>query len=172
MSTPWAIQLLTPDYLVYGFIDSEASDRFYTLTYAETSSTPSSCVIHLTQAAFRPASILPPPDPSPTDCFFTGWNAFLAAMPWDQASVDYLVKENTCKSLVPADIFISSYHIQGKIWSRDKSPADLSALRFAHRFIVQDVCINNLLPGSQLHDLKAPFAVLRTHLLQCVAVRG
>jgi hypothetical protein len=172
LATPWAIQLLTPDYLIYGFIDSEASDRYYTLTSAETSSTPSTCVVHLTQATFRPASNLVPIDPSPTEWYSVGWNAFLAVMPWDQASVDYLVKESSHKSLIPADIYIGPYLIQGKVWSRNKSGTDLSFLAYAHRFIVQDVCINCLLPGSQLHDLKAPFAVLRTHLLQSAAVRA
>jgi hypothetical protein len=172
MATPWAIQLLTPDYLIYGFIDSDASDRYYSLTAADTTSSPSSCVMHLTQAAFRPATNLVPIDPSPTEWFSFGWNAFLVALPWDQSSVNYLVKENSYKFLVPADLYVGNYLIQGKVWSRDRSEKDLSHLGFAHRFIVQDVTIDCLLPGSQLHGFKAPFAVVRTHLLQCATVRG
>lgn len=170
MASLWSIQVLTPDFLFDGRIDGDGGDKFYALTAAESSSQPSSCRVHLTGASVQATGNLATPAGAIADWDFFGASAFVLIIPRDEASTTFLVKQNKFKSLIPADIYLGSYRISGKVWSSRKPEEGLDFLRNANRFLMQDARIDNLLPGAKMQTLEAPFAVARTHLLQCAVV--
>ena len=132
---------------------------------------PSTALASLTATQFQPTSDLVAADGLGDNWVICGANAFVMVIPRDEASTTFLLKQNKSKSLVSADIYVGSYHVRGKVWSPDKPESGLSFLRYYSRFVVQDATIDCSVPGARLHGLEAPFVVVRTHLLQCAAVR-
>jgi hypothetical protein len=176
MATTWAIQVLTPDFLIDGRMDPQAgSDRNWADTYIFEASAggPAYCTasVFFAEASLKATSTLVAPYDSATDMSLFGATAFVAAIPRDEASTAYLVKSNKYKSLISADIFVGSYLIHGKIWSPNKPESGLSFIKTYSRFVVQDARIDCLIPGAKMQGLEAPFAVVRTHLLQYATVR-
>jgi hypothetical protein len=173
MANPWVIQVLTPDFLFDGKIDP-GGDYFNPYIFESVTSTSQPCtaVVNLTSARVQPVNNLTAPIEPATNWFISGANAFVVAIPRDEASTSYLVKHNRYKSLIPGDVYVGPYCISGKVWSPDRPELGLGFLCFYARFVMQDIRINGLLPGSTLHGLEAPFAVVRTHLLQCATVRA
>ena len=96
-------------------------------------------------------------------------NTFVAIIPRDEASTAFVAKNNTSKNLIPADIYVGPYIIHGTILSPDNS---FSILRYYFNFGVRDAVIDCQLPDTKLQGLKAPFVMVRTHLLQGIAMRA
>jgi hypothetical protein len=170
MATPWVIQVLTPDFLFDGKIDP-GGDYFnpYIFEAVNNSSQPSTVILHLTSARVQPTNTLAAPSVATNNWFISGPNAFVVAIPRDEASTKHLLKNNKFKNLVPADVYVGPYCVSGKVWSPESS---LGFLSLSARFVMQDVHIDGLLPGAKLHGLEAPYACVRTHLLQCATVRA
>jgi hypothetical protein len=177
MASPWNIQVLTPDYLIDGKIDPEGgSDRTFSDVYIfqadMAGSGPCTSSVYMAEARFQPAGNLVPPAAASTGWYLSGFNPFLAVMPRDDLSKTFLEKHNKYKSLIPGDLYVGNYLIRGTVWSPSKPDDSLGFMRMYSKVVVQDVTIDCLLPGSTLKGLQAPYAVVRTHLLQCAMPRG
>lgn len=170
MATPWAIQVLTPDYLVDGLYDEKqdnsTAEFFFKSDAGDSLGREAS--MHLTAVRFQPTRHMTIPASSATDWFVYSYS-FVAIIPRDENSTIYVAKNNNFKNLIPADIYVGPYLIHGTILSRDKK---LSIFRYWFSIAVRDAEIECQLPGAKLQDLKAPFALVRTHLLQGITSRA
>jgi hypothetical protein len=177
MAKSWKIKVLTPDFLIDGSIDSEPvsegnwSDTSI-LEAASSGSQPCTACATLTTAKIQAASNIQLPDNPGMDWVVIGATGFLAVIPNDEATTTYLVKQNKNNCLLLADVYVGPYVFHGKVWSPNKIESGLSFLRYASRFVMQDVTIDCLLPGAILQGYGAAYAVVRTHLLQTATIRG
>jgi hypothetical protein len=166
---PWSIQVLTPDYLIDGgFDDSKDNGSAMYLFKAwpdMDSKLDASISMHLTSVRFQPVGSLTAPSGSVPDWFVFS-NAFVALIPRDEVSTAYVAANNASMYLIPADIFVGSYIIRGTILCPDKN---LSRLKYYFNFAVQNAQIESVTPGAKLQAFTAPFAIVRTHLIQGIA---
>jgi len=67
------------------------------------------------------------------------------------------------------NIYVGPYYIHGTVISPDKL---LGNLRYYFNFAVRDAEIECLEAGAKFQGLKAPYVIVRTHLLQGIAQSG
>ncbi len=166
MATSWAVQVLTPDYLVEGLFDDSYDNNlaiyFFQGKYDSDGQLARTASIHLTSVQFQPTRHMTIPVSSATDwCTFA--YSLVALIPHDENSLAFVTKNNNPKFIIPADIYVGPYHIHGMVQSPDKQ---LNALRYYFTFTVRDAEIECLEAGAKLPNMKAPYAVIRSHLMQ------
>lgn len=171
----WAVQVLTPDYLVDGYFDSE-EDKMETAILFKADKDPNiydTGNVHfltLTSARLQPISPVNNPINS---VVLPKWNmsamsVFVAIIPRDEASTAYFMKMNPAKHAIAADVYVGPYIIHGTIVSPE---SDLMELTAYHTFAVRDAEIEHLYSGTPLTGLKMPCLLVNTHLLQGIAQR-
>ena len=181
MTTFWNIQVLTPDYLIEGNIDSGFSEIQDILKPKTNVNDMDTDLDGLVNVRYQPTSNLivpdgPVPSPSTKDgvTFLQPWTKRIALIPRDQGSVDFLVKHNKFNRLTPVDIYAGSYSINGKYWNNDKTsllPGSFHTYA-TDRIVIQDARIDCLVPGAKLQGFQAPFVVVYTEHIQWIAVHG
>jgi hypothetical protein len=178
MADLWTIQILTFDFLLEGKIltnpitDNNWTDPYILKAYEHNYIYYSSIdLVFLTETKFQPTGNAVPAADLGTDWIVNVHNS-IAFIPRDDASTAYLEKQNKFKSLINVDMNIGSYLIRGKVCSPDKPGTGLKLLTKFYRIVMQDVTIDCQLPGSTLHRLEAPYAVLCTRYFQHATVRA
>jgi len=179
MADLWTIQVLTPDFLLDGKISTDMmnsavpwTDPYILKTYAHNYISDDIVdLVYLTETQFQPTGSLGTTGDLGTDCVINANNS-IAFIPRDEASTAYLVKQNKYKSLVSADMVIGPYLVHGKVWSPDKPDSGIKFLTKLLRLVIQDVTIDCQLPGTKLHRLEAPYAVLYTCFFKCATIRA
>lgn len=178
MENFWTIQVLTPDYLLEGSISTDmlnpqipfTSPSIFEAYYHHFGYDTTVPLITLTSTSVQPAGTLPvPPNPSPA--WVVNADRAIAFIPREGASNTYLLKRNKYVSLISADLILGSFLVQGSVWSPDKADAGLSFLKKCSRLILQDVIIDQLLPGAAFPRMEVPYAVICTWHLQSAAIR-
>ncbi len=153
---PAAVQILTPDYLVDGYI--EENDGGWPLSG-----------FTLTSVRFEPTGPLNPPATTAANWCMLEKSPMVAAIPRDESILAYTKKLfRDWKYPLPAELYVGPYLIQGIVLCVIKD-TDLTVLMSAldEEAVVQDVVIDCLLPGTRLKRLSAPLAVVHTgNLLQ------
>lgn len=178
MENFWTIQVLTPDYLLEGSISTDmlnpqipfTSPSIFEAYYHHFGYDTTVPLITLTSTSVQPAGTLPVPQ-NPSPAWVVNADRAIAFIPREGASNTYLLKRNKYFSLVPADLILGSFLVQGSVWSPDKADAGLSFLKKCSRLILQDVIIDQLLPGAAFPRMEVPYAVICTWHLQSAAIR-
>jgi hypothetical protein len=166
MATSWAIQVLTPDYLVDGLFDESLNTStamyYFKEWYDADGILAISASLHLTAVQFQPTRLMAGPSSPATDWWGFSYS-LVALIPRDESSLAHVTKNFNPKVVIPADIYVGPYRIHGTILSPDRQ---LGALRYYFNFAVRDAEIECLETGAKFQGLKAPYAIVRTHLLQ------
>lgn len=178
MENIWSIQVLTPDYLLEGDISTDmtnpqipwTSPSIFEAYYHHFGFDNTSPIITLTNTVVKAAGSLPLPA-APSPAWVVNGDRAIAFIPREGASNTYLLKRNKYDSLIPAELTIGSFLIQGNVWSPEKADAGLSFLKKCSRLIMQDVLIEQQHPGAAFPRLEVPYAVLCTFHLQCGSLR-
>ncbi len=149
-----AVQMLTLDYLIEGYLDVDDSGwPFGGVT--------------LTSVRFEPTGSLTPPTTTAANWYVLETSPVVAAIPRDEAILAYSKKTfRDWKYPLPAELYVGPYLIQGIVLRviKDTDPALLMS-GLADEAVVQDVVIDCLLPGTRLKRLSAPLAVVSTENL-------
>ena len=177
MDNIWTIQVLTPDYLLEGIISTSllntevpwTSPSIFEAYYHPFGFDNTIPLVTLTSTQVQTASSLPAPANPASNWVINGDRA-IAFIPKGGASNSHLLQRNTYQSLVAADVGIGSFLIQGNVWSPEKPEAGLSFLKKCSRFVIQDVIIDQQLPGTNFPRFEVPYAVLCTFHLQYAAL--
>ena len=164
-STPkalWAVQVLTTDFLVDGQMDYDDPSGPWWFLQAQSGAL-AVATLSLTQASFQPTAgqnIQPTPA---ANWVLPSSGQFVAAIPRDEASTAYAMKENSSsRHPIPAVVFAGPYAIRGTILSPDPNLYILSGYSI---FAMQGAVIDCLAPGSRLHGLAAPYLLVRSLLV-------
>jgi hypothetical protein len=163
----WALQLLTPDYLIDGLCDT---DRYpiYTFSSANYHSCIPTDALQLISTRVRPTGSLVLPDSAVPNWNVTFYNGFIAVIPRDDASQDYFRSNLSQYPDVEVDVYTGPYVIHGTLPIEKK---EFKKLEFLFSFIVKDAVIDCLHPNSFLHDYHVPFAMVRTLQVQGIVMR-
>ena len=149
----WAVDLLTTDFLISGFIDGDHSRRAFQLISGDVSS------LAVSSARLQPTGNLGVPDSLSAPWAVAYGDELVAVIPRDQASLDYARQQNAdWKNPQPAEVYVGHYLLRGTLLSPAADVRTLAA--FTTGFAMQQVQISSLLPGSRLTGLSAPYALV------------
>jgi hypothetical protein len=148
----WAVDVLTTDYLVSGYLDGDRNALAFQMMGGDFSS------LILTSARIQPTGNFGAPESLSAAWTVAYGDSLVAVIPRDQASLEYAVKRNSdWKYPQPAEIYAGHYLIRGTIFSAGNDVRTFAA--FSTGFIVQQAQISSLLPGARLTGLTAPYAM-------------
>ena len=163
----WALQLLTPDFLIDGICDT---NRYPIFTFSSTNY--QNCLptdaLQLTATTIRSTGSLVVPADAPPNWNVTFYNGFIAVIPADEASTHYFHSNLSRYPYVPVDVYAGPYVFHGTLPIEKK---EFKQLEFLFSFVLKDVEIDCLWPQSFLHNYKVPYAMLRTLLVQGIVLR-
>jgi hypothetical protein len=166
MATSWAIQVLTPDYLVEGLYDDSRDNNlatyFFQTRYDTDGQLARTASIHLTSAQIQPTRHMTTPVSMIND-WSTYAYSLIALIPHDDNSMAHVSKNNNPKFIIPGDIYVGPYRVHGIVQSPEKQ---LNSLRYYFTFVVRDAEIECLEAGAKLQSMKVPLVVIRSHLVQ------
>ncbi len=149
-----AVQILTPDYLVEGYVEEDDGGWPFG-------------GFALTSVRFEPTGSLTPPATTAPNWHVLGKSPVVAAIPRDESILAYTKKTfRDWKYPLPAELYVGPYLIQGIVLRviKETDPALLLSTLDEYA-VVQDVVIDCLLPGTRLKRLSSPLAVVYTEKL-------
>jgi hypothetical protein len=163
---PWAIRVLTPDFLIDGYHDTEAHPESWPF-FTPQSGSPPEAMLWLASPRFTPVAagaVVPPP--------VTNWllpynGSFVAVMPFDDASLAGMQKNASREKYpFPAVLYVGPFTIRGQLLSPYQNPAEFAMIAGHLNVVVVNAEFEYRLPGAQFTGLKTPLALVRTQLLQ------
>jgi hypothetical protein len=167
MATPWAIQVLTLDYLIDGQIDggNMLQAAVFNLNNVNAGLAP----MMLTSIQVQPTGSLAVPSdhlPSWTIAFN---QTIIGVIPRDEKSVAEFKKWSTQKNTVTVEMVIGPYCVRGTAYHRLNAEhlQKLSEVNLA----LKDVEIDRITLDSKVKGLKVPFMIVFTELLQGIWFR-
>ena len=169
---PWAVRLLTPDFLVDGFTDTEAHPETWPFFTTAVGSTPSG-LLWLASPRFTPVASGSAPPPAVTQWLVPYSGNFVALMPFDNASLA-AVRKNIADLKYPhaATLYVGPFALRGGLLSNYEAVSYMSTMSGHQCLAMQDVEIEYRLPNPSFTGLKAPLVLVRTHLLQGIGLVG
>ena len=163
----WALQLLTPDYLVDGFCDT---DRYPIFTFSTTNY--HTCIptdaLQLIQTTVRTTSGLVLPEGDIPNWNVTFYNGFIAVIPKDEASTHFFYSNLGHYPDVPVDVYAGPYVFHGTLPIEKE---EFKKLEFLFSIVLKDVEIDCLWPNSTLRNYRVTYAMLRTLHIQGITIR-
>jgi len=160
----WAIQVLTLDYLIDGYIDGDRDKYWFRVAGRDVSATP------VASARFHPTGNLAVATPPTVPWVLVYGDRLVALIPRDDASTATARQTNAAfKYAVPADVYVGPYVIRGQVLSQDMS---LRVFEGYVGFPVQDAEISCLIPGAQLPDLQVPYMLVFSRQKQLLVPRA
>ena len=159
--SPWAVQILTTDYLIDGWMDGARYRMCFNVT------TGSDEDIFLASTRVQPTGPVPPL-PAPISAWTQVFReSVVAIIPRDEPSLAWARKWNADWRIpIPAEAFVGPYVIRGAILSTDRRVRVWAGYK---GFVAQDVEIECRLLGANLPSFKAPYVVVgdrHRHLLR------
>ncbi len=149
----WAVDLLTTEFLISGFIDGDHHRRAFQLIGGDVSS------LALSSARLQPTGNLGLPDSLTAPWAVAYGNTLVVVIPRDRPSLDYAMQQNSdWKNPQPAEVYAGHYLLRGTLLSPAADVRTLAA--FTTGFAMQQVQISSLLPGSRLSGLTAPYVLV------------
>jgi len=109
-----------------------------------------------------PADILP-------SWVVSQYGSIIAIIPNDETSIQYVAEANVRNTVMAADLYVGPYLIRGNLLNVNEN---IDYLNSCFSVLVKDAQIDCLLPGSSLKSLQAPYAIVRTLLMQGIVFRG
>ncbi len=162
MATPWAIQVLTLDYLIDGQIDGSNSLQAAVLGLNNVIA--GLAPLTLTSVQVQPTGSLTAPSDHPTSWMIDFNQTIIGVIPKDEKSIAEFQKRNIQKSTVAVEMVIGPYFVRGTAYHRLSS--DLLYRLPQVPLALKDVEIDQITPDSKLKGWKAPFMIAFTKLLQ------
>lgn len=161
-TAPWAVQVLTTDYLIDGQVDPDGRGHKYFFIAEQTSKPAGALTLHDVKVqATGPAD---PPNPA-TATWLAMFNPTLVALIARDATVEAYILQHTPKTKVPVELRVGPYAIRGTLLL--PVPAQrLADVLGSFAFAMQDAEIDCVAAGSKLRGLKAPALIVSTALLQ------
>ena len=149
-----AVQILTPDYLVEGYIDVDDSGWPFG-------------PVKLTSVRFEPTGSLTPPATTAANWYVLGKSPVVAAIPRDESILAHTQKRYPNEKYpLAAELYVGPYLIQGIVLRSLEETDPLTLMSTLDEYVVvQDVAIDCLLPGTRLKRLSAPLALVSTENL-------
>jgi hypothetical protein len=169
---PWAVRLLTPDFLIDGYTDLDSHSEGAPFFQRQTGSMPLGA-LWLTSVRFQATGPSSGTAPTANNWSLAYSAAFVAAIPNDEASLTATrLNIADLRNAFQAELFVGPYAIRGQLLSPAAHAGDFAMFGSYHSLVVKDAVIDYRLPGAQLTGLKAPLAVVRTLLLQGIGLLG
>jgi hypothetical protein len=169
---PWAIRLLTPDFLIDGYYDTEAHPESWPFFSVEIGATPLA-VSWLASPRFTPVTTGAGPVPAVVNYRLPDTGNFAAMMPFDDARLAAMRKNGSSQKYpFGAALDVGPYAIRGQLLRPYQKPDDLGLLAGHLSLVVLNTEIEYRLPGAKFTGLRAPWMLVRTHLLQGFDITG
>ncbi len=148
----WAVDVLTTDYLISGYLDGDRNALAFQLMGGDFSS------LILTNAKLTPTGADAAPDSLSAPWVVAYGDTLVAVIPRDPASLQYAMARNgDWKHPQPAEIHAGHYLVRGTILSPANDVRTFAA--YTTGFIVQQAAITSLLPGARFAGLSAPYVM-------------
>jgi hypothetical protein len=165
----WALQVLTPDYIIDGLCDTERYSPF-TFCSANYQCAVPTDALQLEKVKLKSVgpNLAPPPESIP-NWNITFYNGFIAVIPNDEASTQFFHSNLSHYPMYPVDVYAGPYLFRGDLPIEKK---DFKKLEFLYSYILKDVEIDCLCPDSFFHGVKVPYAMVRTLLVQGMVMRN
>jgi hypothetical protein len=162
MFTPWAIQVLTMDYLIAGQIDGSdiLQQAIFSLPGRHLDSR---TAVTLTSVQIQPTGSLPVPGGSISSWTLGVPLGVIGVIPRDEKSMAEVLRNKNEKETVPVGMLIGPYVIRGTLYVNPKYVLRATG---ENGLTLKNVEIDRITPDSILKGLKAPAMVVSTHLLQ------
>jgi hypothetical protein len=168
---PWAVRVLTPDFLVDGSFN-ESDKTPWTSFFRAVSNTDTGPqeIMRLTSARMHSSSgRLPVPADVQPNWVVSQSGSIIAVIPHDETSIKYVAEANSRNTALPADLYVGPYLIRGVLLNASQ---DIGYLDSCFSVVLKDAQIDCLLPGSSIKSLQAPYAIVRTLLMQGIVFRN
>jgi hypothetical protein len=167
-SSPWAIQVLTLDYLIDGVINPNIATNLSFLQVSFTS-TPSGS-LSLKSTMVQPTGSAEAPTGNISRWLVSFKPGLIGVIPRSEPGRAYVLKHTGGDYPCAAELRIGPYAIRGTLLSPYK-PRDIANITGDLSFAMQDVEIDCVSADGKLKGLKASVMVLCTHLLQGILLR-
>jgi hypothetical protein len=165
---PWSVQVLTTEFLVDGHMDGDDPTGGWFLQVQARDL--AMATLTLTEASFQPTAAQNIRPTQAAKWVLPSAAQFVAILPRDEGSLAYCADRNSSsKHPIPAVVFSGPYAFSGTVMSPDN---DLDILAGYVTFAMQNVTIDCLAPGARLKGLTAPYAVLRTLLVNGIVLNS
>ncbi len=149
----WAIDVLTTDFLISGYIDGERFYRAFVFFGGDFSS------LALASARIQPTGNLAVPEALSAPWTVIYGETLVAIIPRDQASLDHVTKANAdYKYAQLAEVYAGPYLLRGTLLSAGADVRTFAA--YTTGFAMQSATISSLLPGARLSGLAAPYVMV------------
>lgn len=159
---PWAVKVLTTDYLVEGEMDGNYPGNKYFL-WGQQTSKPAGAVT-LTKVKFQPVAGTEAPS-SATATWMVTFNPTLVAVIGNDETTIALLLEHAGKTPVPVELRLGPFALRGTLLLPVPSERIADVLG-SFGFVMQNVEIDCVAAGSRLRGLKAQALLMNTALLQ------
>ncbi len=157
---PWAIRVLTPDYLIDGALDSDEHPESWPF-FSPEADVSSGGMLYLASPRFTPVSPNAGAPPTVSQWLLPGDGLYAAVMPLDEAGLAALRKSvSSFKHTFAAVLHAGPYAIWGQLLSNFESAGDLYNLARHRNLAVQDATIEHRQPGAAFAGLKAPLVMV------------
>jgi len=167
---PWAVRLLTTDFLVDGFTDTEAHPDTWPFFSPQTGSPPTG-LLWLDSPRFTPVAAGTPPQAAVKQWVVPYSSQYVAVMPFDNTSLAAVRKNaDSHKYAHAAVLHVGPFAIRGQLLSTYEAVSYLSTMAAHLSFAMQDAEIESRLPNPQFGVLKAPLVLVRAQLLQGIGL--
>jgi len=167
---PWAVRLLTPDFMVDGYTDTDAHPESWPFFTPEVGSTPSG-MLWLGTPRFMPLVTGGTTTPNVSRWLLPYHSSYAALLPFDNASLEAVTKNvQNQKYAVPAVLHVGPFALQGQLLSAYETIPYLSNMAGHLCLAMRAVEISYRLPGAQMAAFKTPLALVRTQLLQGIGL--
>jgi hypothetical protein len=166
---PWAVRLLTTDFLVDGYSDNETHPESWPFFTPATGTAPAG-LLWLDRPRFTPVSTGTPPQPPASQWMLPFSASYVAVLPFDDASLAAMSKNAADrKNAFPAIVHVGPFALRGKLMSEYAAVSYMSTMATHMSYVMQEVEIEYRGPNPGFTGLKSPLALVRTHLLQGIA---
>ena len=167
---PWAVRLLTADFLVDGFCDTEAHPEGWPFFTPQTGTAPAG-LLWLDRPRFTPVAAGMTPQPAVSQWVLPYSSNYVALMPFDDASLAAMRKNAADdKYAKAAVVHVGPFAIRGQLMSPYEATSYMSTMAHHLSYTMTDVEIEYRGPNPQFTGLKSPLALVRTHLLQGIGL--
>jgi hypothetical protein len=167
MATPWAVTVLTLDYLIDGQIDG--SNPLQAAVFNRNNVEAGLAPLTLTSIQVQPTGSLAVPSDHLSSWTIAFNQTVIGMIPRDEKSAAEFVKYNTLKNTVTAEMVVGPYFIRGTVFHRLNAD---TLFRLAEADLaMRDIEIDRITPDSKLKGQKVPFMIVRTDLIQGIWFR-
>ena len=162
---PWAVRLLTPDFVVDGYLDFEEHPESWPFFTPQAAAT-TTATLWLDAPRFTPTSATAGAPPEVSQWLVPFDNSHVAVLPLDEASLAAMRKNaSSYRFPIAAVVHLGPYVVHGQLLSCYEDVADLSTLTHNRCLAMQDATIERRRPGAPFAGLQAPLVMLNGHWL-------